>query len=421
VQQGSITKVGIAVALAVLLFACRGTPHASTSLGEAFVGPSTLNLRSDIPTQSATVAVVRHGDRLDILQRRRSFLMVRAPNGAHGWTDERQLLAASDMAALKDLAKRAADMPSQGRAIADADLRVHIQPSAKSPSFLTVQANENVDVLTHITRPRTDLPRAPLVPPPPKKQTVAPKKHSRKEPAIPPPPAPKPPPPPDNWLELSKPDLPREVSPQGAGPEEPVLSDDWSLVRAADGQSGWVLTRRLRMAIPDDVAQWAEGHRIVSYFSLGAVQDGSEKKDIWLWTTLQGQQPYDFDSLRVFVWNLRRHRYETQYIERNLKGYGPVLLEPVELPAAKGKAVEGRHAGFSLCVEKKDGLRYRRAYALVNTSIRFAADRACEAPQPLESGATIPFEAAAPPAPAPPETFMQRFKRRLKSLTHGLL
>ena len=412
----------MAAALAVLLFACRGTPQATPSLGEAFVGPSTLNLRSDIPTQSSTVAVVRHGDRLEILQHRRSFLKVRAPNGAEGWTDERQLLAASDMAALKDLAARAARIRSQGRAIADAELRVHIQPSGKSPSFLSVQANEKVDVLTHITRPRTDLARAPLVPPPPKKQTIAAKKHSRKELAIPPPPAPKPPAPPDNWLDLSKPDLPERSSPAGANPEAPVISDDWSLVRAADGQSGWVLTRRLRMAIPDEVAQWAEGHRIVSYFSLGTVQDGGEKKDIWLWTTLQGQQPYDFDSFRVFVWSLRRHRYETQYIERNLKGYGPVLIEPVELAAGKGKTLEGQHPGFSLCVEKKDGIRYRRAYALVNTSIRFAADRACEAPQPLEFVVTPPPEAlAAPPAPAPSETFTQRLRRRLKALTHGWL
>jgi hypothetical protein len=176
------------------------------------------------------------------------------------------------------------------------------------------------------------------------------------------------------------------------------------------------------MAIPDEVAQWAEGHRIVSYFSLGTVQDGGEKKDIWLWTTLQGQQPYDFDSFRVFVWSLRRHRYETQYIERNLKGYGPVLIEPVALAAGKGKTVEGQHPGFSLCVEKKDGLRYRRAYALVNTSIRFAADRACEAPQPPEFGLTPPSGApAAQTAPAPSETFTQRFKRRLKALTHGWL
>jgi hypothetical protein len=73
-------------------------------------------------------------------------------------------------------------------------------------------------------------------------------------------------------------------------------------------------------------------------------------------------------------------------------------------------------------VEKKDGLRYRRAYALVNTSIRFAADRACEAPQSLEFGVTPPSGApVAQSAPAPSETFTQRFKRRLKALTHGWL
>ena len=38
--------------------------------------------------------------------------------------------------------------------------------------------------------------------------------------------------------------------------------DDWNLVRTLDGKVGWVLTRPLSMAIPDEVAQYAEGHRI---------------------------------------------------------------------------------------------------------------------------------------------------------------
>jgi len=421
VQQGSITKVGIAAAYAALLLACRVNPQVEHPEGEAFVGPATLNLRSDIPLQSSTVAVVRHGDRLEILHHLRSFIKVRAPNGAEGWADERQLLAASDMAALKNMAARAERMPSQGTAVADADLRVHIQPNAKSPSFLALQADEKVEVLTHVRMPRTDLLRAPLVPPPPKKQTAEKRKKSKKEPAIPPPPAPKPPGPPDNWLELSKPDPPHAELPKVANDAAAIMSDDWSLIRAAGGESGWVLTRRIRMAIPDEVAQWAESHRIVSYFSLGAVQDGAEKKKIWLWTTVQGQQPFDFDNFRVFVWNLRRHRYETQYIERNLKGYGPVLVEPVQL-AGKGKTPEGQYPGFSLCVEKKDGIRYRRSYALVNTSIRFASDRPCEVAEPLDIGAPgAAAAAAAAPKTAPPETFAQRFKRRLKALTNGWL
>ena len=48
-------------------------------------------------------------------------------------------------------------------------------------------------------------------------------------------------------------------------------------------------------------------------------------KHNWLWTTIaKGLQPYEFDSARVFVWSQRRHRYETAYIERKLKGYYPV-------------------------------------------------------------------------------------------------
>ena len=117
--------------------------------------------------------------------------------------------------------------------------------------------------------------------------------------------------------------------------------DEWSLIRTASGQSGWVLTRRLVMAIPDEVAQYAEGHRIVSYFPLGEVRAGDEKKTTWLWTTIgAGTEPYDFDSFRVFVWSQRHHHYETAYIERNLKGYAPVLLQEVEF-SARGK-VEGR-------------------------------------------------------------------------------
>ena len=60
-----------------------------------------LKIRSDIPLQSSAVTTVKHGDRLEILQTRRRFLRVRTPSGVEGWTDERQLLAAGDMVALR--------------------------------------------------------------------------------------------------------------------------------------------------------------------------------------------------------------------------------------------------------------------------------------------------------------------------------
>jgi len=388
------------------------------------VGPAELKIRSDIPLQSSTVATVKHGDRLEILQTRRRFLRVRTPRGAEGWTDERQLLSTGDMAALRELSERAAAMPVQGQATTYSDLNVHTQPARQSPSFVQVKEKEKMDVLTHVATPRADAPRKPLIAPTPKKSKAAAKKPAKKEAKYPPPPMPKPPALPSDWLELSNSDQPDEPASAEEEIDEktPAPVDEWSLIRTASGQAGWVLTRRLVMAIPDEVAQYAEGHRIVSYFSLGEVRDGDQKKRTWLWTTIgAGTEPYDFDSFRVFVWSQRRHRYETAYIERNLKGYAPVLLREVkfsERGKVKGEAVN--YPGFSICIEKKDGQRYRLEYALPTAeTVRFAGERSCEVPSAPLVAVKAPALLPSTPAPAPPaaETFTTRLKKRLHAIT----
>jgi hypothetical protein len=172
------------------------------------------------------------------------------------------------------------------------------------------------------------------------------------------------------------------------------------------------------MAIPDEVAQYAEGRRIVSYFSLGEIPDGDQQKNIWLWTTTSNSsQPWDFDSFRVFVWSLRHHRYETGYIERNLKGYAPVLLKEVDFSS---KTQAAKYPGFSICLEKKDGQRYRREYALLTNVIRFAGERPCEALAPpftMQAPSVLPKQNPAP-APQPPGlSFGERLKNHWRALT----
>ena len=430
VDKGVRGKLAAAIALLLLLAGCRGGPPHAPAIGEAFVGPASLKIRGDIPVESAAVATVKHGDRLEILQRRRRFLRVRTPAGAEGWTDERQLLSAGDMASLQDLAARAARMPVQGQATSFGELNVHTEPDRQSPSFFQVKEKEKMDVLAHVRLPRIEIPRQPLLPPTPKKAKAARKASAAKQPKYPPPPLPKPPAPPGNWLDLSHTDLSREDPGDEPPPEpaKPPPTEDWSLIRSPGGPAGWVLTRRLVMGIPDDVAQYAEGRRIVSYFALGETEDGDQKKTTWLWTTIgSGDVPYDFDSFRVFVWSLRRHRYETAYIERNLEGYAPVLLENVALSTgsrSRGAPSSERYAGFSVCMAKSDGQRYRREYALLSNIVRFAGERPCEAVQPAwvpkPPATATPANALTGPAPSPPAEPAPGFAQRLRDAIQAI-
>lgn len=423
--SSSITKVsfvrGFALGAGLFLAGCHHAPPRTPAIGEAYAGPAALKIRSDIALQSATVATVKHGDRLEILQRRRRFLRVRTASGSEGWTDERQLLAADDMTYLRDLAKRAAKMPVQGQGITYSEVNVHTQPSRSAPSFFQIKEKEKVDVLLQTVTPRADAPRKPLLPPPPpKKPKTATKRAPAKEPKYPPPPMPKPPGPPENWIELSKTERSEEPAPTDQEPDEKPAAptDQWSLVRNHTGQCGWILTRRLVMAIPDEVAQYAEGHHIVSYFSLGTVEDEDLKKPIWLWTTIgRGSEPYDFDSFRVFIWSLRRHRYETAYIARNIQGYAPVLLKDVEFSAGQSRsAASAKYPGFSICLDNRDGQRVRREFVLLTNVVRYAGEQPCEAPVPVEAlKSPSALQTLPEPEPTQPtEKFSERVKKRVR-------
>ena len=389
--------------LALLLAGCKPRADHSPSIGLAYAGPATLVLRQDISPSSPPAVTVHHGDPLDIVQQRRRFIKVRTVKGQEGWIEDRLVLTPDEFARLKRFNQNALAMPSQGVATTYDILNIHTEPSRYSPSFIQVKQGEKFDVIAHEAAPRKAPPRKALVLPAPKR--VAPKK-PEKPPKIPPPPAPAAPKPPEDWIELSKTNLPEEAVKQ-VKEAEPM--DDWSLIRTSGGQSGWVLTRRLFMAIPDEVAQYAEGRRITSYFPLGEVRDGDQVKKIWLWTTIEETlQPHDYDSYRVFVWSLRHHRYETAYIQRRVRGYSPVLTEA---------------PGFSVCVENRDGERRRRIYSVVGVAIRPAGEKVCEAPATLQkaidSNSALALTNATGP-PAASESLFTRIKNRLRDLRKRL-
>jgi hypothetical protein len=124
----------------------------------------------------------------------------------------------------------------------------------------------------------------------------------------------------------------------------PIAMEDWWLGRDAHGRTGWLLSRMLDVDAPDSVTRYAEGQRIVGAYVLATVHDdGAEgdNKDIPIYMTVMGPYlaglPYDFDQVRVFTWNLKMHRYETAFREKNIEGYLPVSIRMEKDPY--GKAV----------------------------------------------------------------------------------
>jgi hypothetical protein len=288
------------------------------------------------------------------------------------------------------MAAETAGLPSQGKATSYDALNVHSEPNRTSASFVQVKEKEVFDVIAHRITARSSKRVTRVLTRPVPKRTQPPKK--AKKDAVPPPPPPTAPAPPVDWIALSK---ERAVDADANTP--PEAQDDWTLIRTRSGQSGWVLTSRVYMLIPDEVAQYAEGHRIVSYFSIGKIDDHGEQKDIWLWTTIESLgQDYDFDSYRVFVWSERHHRYETAYIQRRERGYLPVLA---------------KQGSFSVCVEDKTGARIRRDYTMTGNAVRPAGIRPCEV-KPVTDANDLDALPVAAPARIPEKSMTDKVKAK---------
>ena len=367
-HQPSLLRVALASALVALSFlstsGCNSEP--ADVLGVAYIAPATLNLRSELSQKNATVAVLKYGERVQILDVRRRFVRIRTEKGAEGWMDSSQLLTPEQMDQIRRDTEHALSLPSEGSATVFEALNIHLEPNRQSPAFARIPETASVQVLAHKLAPKIAGPApAPVFT---FERPQAPARKERKEKKAKTgfklPPRPPPPKPPDNWLELS---TGRVVAAQPAAipkkqpekvqeePKKPFVMEDWTLVRTKDKQCGWVLSRNLIMSIPDEVAQYAEGKRISSYFDLGAVTD--EEKGVkhdWLWTTLSEPASYDFNAWRVFIWNRKRHRFETSYRERDVEGYFPVHVDPPDSNAL------GRT--FEIVTKEDDGKLWRHTY-----------------------------------------------------------
>ncbi|MGA9556827.1 MAG: hypothetical protein WBR11_08245, partial [Terriglobales bacterium] len=254
---------------------------------------------------------------------------------------------------------------------------LHVEPGRETEHLYQILAGEKLTLLKRGTADKNAPAPTRAAPPIPKPSEIPSTKAEWKAQEIPPPlaPADSPPKPPAFAYEKTEQTAPEPTSgspakaPSIAAHAKPAgptsVIEDWWLVRDSHGRVGWVLARMVDLDVPLEVAQYAEGQRIMALFTLDEVQDGDKKVPQYLMVLTEPKDgmPFDFNQFRVFTWNVRRHRYETAYRER-IEGMLPVMIAHEDF----GK--EGVLPVFVIRALNEDGKTSARKYKLNSPIVR---------------------------------------------------
>ncbi len=289
----------------------------------AYVSGVQAVLRDHVAAVYERAGVVKNGERVEVLDRDRRFVKVRTATGATGWVEQRFLVGQDVFDQIQKLTADNQNDPVQAQGTTRNDTNLHVEPGRDTEHLYQITSGEKLALLKRASaeKPVTVLPRANT---PPKR----------------------------NFNE----------GPPFDKQSQPVL-EDWWLVRDSNQRVGWVLARMIDLDLPLDVAQYAEGQRIVAFFVLNQVQDGDKKiaQYLTILTEPKDGLPFDFNQIRVFTWNVKRHRYETAYRER-MEGVLPVTV------AQENFDKEGLLPVFVIRVKNDSGNVTERKYKL-NTPI----------------------------------------------------
>lgn len=311
-------------------------------------------LRDRVAAVSNRVAMVQNGEKLVLLERGRRFLRVKTENGESGWIEEHAVVNPDVVTGFGELQKSHAKDPVIATAVLRDDGYLHLKPGRDTDRFYLLPEGDKLQMLLRASVPKVvgpqasgnassyaaktseaaakrDAAKAKAEALAAKEKSDAAKTQNVNRPPLPPPP-PAPPPAPEAATQGATGD---GGTPQTApAPPPPVPMEDWWLVRDSQGKVGWLMSRRMDVDVPDEIAQYAEGQRIVAAYLLRKVTDPDSSfpdkqapEYVTVVNPYQDGLPYDFSQVRVFTWNLRKHRYETAFRQRNLQGYLPVKVE----------------------------------------------------------------------------------------------
>jgi hypothetical protein len=307
-------KTGVISALVFCFLAlatgCSRVRHEQKEM--VYVWTRQMYLRDRVAAVSNRVAEVSNGQELEVIEHGRRFLRVKTEKGEIGWIPDRAVIDSKAHDAFVQLANQHRGDPVVANGTLRDDIYLHVTPGRDTDRFYLLSGNAKVQMLVRASVSKSPAPAPAALSHAQSTDPTAPTRVSVERA-----PAPKPTQPPA----ATEPDTP------------PVVMEDWWLIRDAQGRAGWVLGNRVDVDVPDDIAQYAEGQRIVGAYVLAKVHDdGANTPDhevaeyVTALAPPKAGLPFDFDQIRVFTWSLKRHRYETAYRIHPIQGYLPVRV-----------------------------------------------------------------------------------------------
>jgi len=303
--------------LCFIAMACGCTRFHKQQNDTVYVTARQIYLHDRVAAVSNRVAEVVNGQQLEVLEHGRRFLKVKTQKNEIGWIEERAVINAQSYQAFAQLADAHKQDPVVATAVLRDDVYLHVLPGRETERFFLLPGNAKVQLLVRASVPKAGTPGS--VRPKPV-ETKAPQATKTQTPT-PAPAGPKP---------AAK---PASVPPTDALTIPPIPMEDWWLVRDGQGHAGWLLAGKVDVDVPDEIAQYAEGQRIVGAYVLTKVHDDEATTPdhqvpefVTVLSPNQSGLPFDFDQVRVFTWSLKRHRYETAFRLHPIQGYLPVKL-----------------------------------------------------------------------------------------------
>jgi uncharacterized protein YgiM (DUF1202 family) len=256
-------KVAAPLLFAVLLTSC--APKPEPALDQATVVAKNASLRLKNSSTSRTLRVLDTGEKVEVLERQENWYRVRYGPDVQGWMEESTVVTNDMKVRIQQLVTASQNQESQNTAVLRQAANMRLEPGRSTPIIHKFESGAKVEVLERTTLPR-----------------------------------------------------PGSSS-----------HDVWLKVRSSPTQVGWVLSGALEFDIPSDISQYSEEYTYAAVKVINRVQDPVAGQINWyvIGERKPGHDPnVDFEGIRVFTWNMKKHRYETAFRLKQLRGVYPLQI-----------------------------------------------------------------------------------------------